>query len=272
MTIEVPGSPFRYIQNNVYAPEKNLAHSFAAQHALEIYRKKAIYSLIPKNGCSAMRYSLGIENGFITGPENYRWIHDNLYTFSADQRGLITAGYSFVILRCPYARVASAYLDKIVGNQVDAWALLPIYSTDEKAETLSFKRFVTILKNRGLLRSNIHWRPQSHFLVYSNYSDYFALEDFDTAIKTLKSKLGFEVHETRHLYQHGSDGLEKMEGNYSKTPAHKLAQLRREGKVPSHNALYTADIFDLVSTIFADDVALYQDKIGGDFTVQRPAE
>jgi len=168
--------------------------------------------------------------------------------------------------------VASAFLDKIVGNQIDIWALLPIYATDEKAETLSFKRFVGKLKNRGPLKSNIHWRPQSDFLVYSEYSDYFALEDFENAVSTLKRKLDFDVHETRHLYQHGSDGFERLEGDYSKSPAHKLAQLRREGKIPLYASLYTPEIFDWVSQIFAEYIELYKEKIGRAFSIARPAK
>ncbi len=267
MTINPPSQRFRHISTNPYAPEKNIRHHTAARHALELYRKKAIYSFIPKNACSTMRYSLGIENGFIQGPRHFRWIHDNTFTFSADLRALITAEYSFVILRCPFARVASAYLDKIVGNQVDIWNLLPIYATSEKAETVSFRRFVEILSNRGILRSNHHWQPQVDFLVYTHYSDYFALEDFEKAVNTLKRKIDFKVHDARELYGHDRHSLTSIDGRYSDTPAFEIADLRRKGQIPSIQSLYDSEIYEQVKTIFAEDIDLYTDKTGREVTV-----
>ena len=246
-----------------------MKHDFAVRFALELYRKKAIYSFIPKNACSTLRYSLGIENGFITGPKHFRWIHDNLHTFSADLRGLVTAEYSFTILRCPFDRLASCYLHKVVGSIWDVWSLVPPYATEEKPETITFRRFVEILDNSGILRSNMHWQPQIEFLVYKNYSDYFAVEQFDKAKKTLKEKIDFEIHETRHIYKHGRDDFEKLDGNYTDTPAYEIASMKREGKIPSTNSLYDPDIYDQVSEIFKADLKLYKNKIGLEFTVKR---
>ena len=45
----------------------NPFHAFAASHALRIFHTNAIYSFIPKNGCSTMRLSLAVANGCIEG-------------------------------------------------------------------------------------------------------------------------------------------------------------------------------------------------------------
>jgi len=267
MTIKPPKNRFKHIRQNPYAPEKNERHAFACRHALELYRKKAIYSFIPKNACSTLRFSLGIENGFIQGPKQFRWIHDNTFTFAADMRGLITAEYSFVVLRCPFSRLASAYLDKIVGNQIDIWNLLPIYATDEKAQTVSFRRFVELLENRGILHNNHHWQPQSTFLVYSEYSDYFSLENFEQAVKTLNQKIGFKVHDTRKLYGHDRHSLENVDGDFTDTPAHEIASLRRAGKIPSVRSLYDAKIYNQVRKLFYNDIEIYVEKTGRDPTI-----
>ena len=62
----MPSNPrlFRYTRGNLQALVQNAAHQFAAQHALSIYAADAIYSFIPKNACSTMRYTLAIANGW----------------------------------------------------------------------------------------------------------------------------------------------------------------------------------------------------------------
>jgi hypothetical protein len=107
----------RFPKRRHVALAKNAAHQFAARHALSIYGARAIYSFIPKNGCSTLRFSVACANGCIDGPSDIDWIHSNNLTFSATLHELVTAQYTFTVLRCPYSRLASVYLDKIVdGN------------------------------------------------------------------------------------------------------------------------------------------------------------
>ena len=47
---------------------QNVAHGFSAGYALSIYPSDSVYSSIPKNACSTMRYSRALENGAIEGP------------------------------------------------------------------------------------------------------------------------------------------------------------------------------------------------------------
>jgi hypothetical protein len=107
----------RYPKSSNVALARNAAHQFASRHALSIYGARAIYSFIPKNGCSTLRYTVARANGCIDGPSDINWIHSNNLSFSATLRELLTAQYTFVVLRCPYSRLASVFLDKIVdGN------------------------------------------------------------------------------------------------------------------------------------------------------------
>jgi len=81
------------------------AHQFAASHALSIYGARAIYTFIPKNGCSTMRLSLGIANGALTGPEDIDWIHSK----QPDLRRLARrAGHRRLHLRDPPRSVPAA--------------------------------------------------------------------------------------------------------------------------------------------------------------------
>ena len=64
-----------------------------------------------------MRLSLAFYNGCVDDTADFGWIHSNNATFRADLASLAGASYTFVILRCPYARLASGYLDKIVAGK-----------------------------------------------------------------------------------------------------------------------------------------------------------
>ena len=147
-----------------YGPlPNNPDHRFASSYALQFYASNAIYTFIPKNACSTLRLSLAIANGCIESTADFNWIHQNNQTFRADLPSLITASYTFTVLRCPYARLASVYLDKIVGRDLDAWNLLDLLKREIEIEALTFERFILSLTRPPIRRGNIHWRPQVDF-------------------------------------------------------------------------------------------------------------
>jgi len=53
------------------------------RHALKHFKTGTIYSFIPKNACSTMRFSLAIENGCLSENSDVNWIHLNNTTFNA---------------------------------------------------------------------------------------------------------------------------------------------------------------------------------------------
>ena len=97
--------------------DANKRHIFAARHALAIYSRKAICTYIPKNACSSLRYSIALMNGLIEGPEDIDWNQSNNKTFCASLAEILTAEYTFVVVRCPFARLASAFLDKAINEK-----------------------------------------------------------------------------------------------------------------------------------------------------------
>jgi hypothetical protein len=250
---------FAFSSDSIAVLSRNSAHVFAQKHALNLYSKNAIYTYIPKNACSTLRLSLAVANGCIDSDEEFEWIHQNNETFAASMSELIKAEYTFAFLRCPFRRIASVFLDKIIGKDKVAWSYYESIDKEIELDDITFSNFVRSLRSSRILNSNHHWRPQKDFLVYQQYDDYFCVEDMATAISTLKQKIKFSMFDAREKTRHGIDGYKLMNtDNYSKNRAMILFNMKkRHNKVPSYKALYSEELIEIVAAIYADDIALY---------------
>lgn len=251
----------RYSHGNLQALAQNAAHQFASQHALSIYTVDAVYSFIPKNACSTMRYTIAMVNGAIAGPKHFNWIHTNNLTFRSSLAELAKAKYTFVILRDPYRRIASCYLDKMVDQTTVAWIYHALTSYRTAPAMLTFREFVTNLKYR--LRGNEHWRPQVDFLVYEHYDDIFCLEAFSDAAAALRSRIGLDVQDARGLTKHGYEQFRPLDDDdhFADKPAHEIAALKRAGRIPRIAQLYDASLIAEVGQTYAADIAFYTKTI-----------
>jgi hypothetical protein len=253
----------RYAREEAVALKSNAAHGFAAQHALIHYPSGAVYSFIPKNACSTLRYSLARANNCISDPEDWVWIHPNNATFTATLPELVCAPFSFAILRCPHARLASVFLDKIVDKTPELWQLYQLTRDGFNPDTLTFRDFVTLLSEPEVQKSNIHWRPQIDFLVYETYTHVFALEQFGTAVTTVRDATGFEIYDARALTGHGTDGVTLTKrGCFADTPLHDLAAMKRDGQLPAHDRLYDDRLARQVASLYTSDLNIYAAHLG----------
>jgi hypothetical protein len=249
----------RHAKSSYVTLARNPQHQFAMQHALRIFHSRSVYSFIPKNACSTMRLSLAMENGCIPDADHIGWIHDNNTTFSADLESLLTAEYTFVILRSPFTRLASTYLDKITGRWPDMWNLLSIKGYAIDPDDLTFRKFVEMICRPGFLRANIHWRPQVDFLVYEEYDDYIRYEDFALAKERIERKADIRIVDARDKTRHGTDRYRLVhDQSFCDTKPYEIGSMRREGISPSHESLYDDAIRAVVAKSYAEDLKLYE--------------
>ncbi|MDE0950290.1 MAG: sulfotransferase family 2 domain-containing protein [Halioglobus sp.] len=256
---------FRYSRKNYGKLSANNQHSFAQRHALNIYSSDSIYSFIPKNACSTMRTSLAIANGCIKDNSDFNWIHQNNDTFTANLSELAKAKYSFAILRCPFSRLLSVYLDKIVDRNNAAWRYVDLHHKKIGLEDITFEFFVKSMCKKRIRDADIHWRPQINFLVYEEYDDYFAFEDFPKLTETLQDKIGLELVDARPLTKHGTDGYRKL----SKKEPYRLGPLellayKNGGAMPTLETMYNDELVACVERAYKSDIALYKRKVGSE--------
>ena len=233
----------------------NELYTFSLAYTLSIYPLDAVYTFIPKNACSTLRYSIAIANGFLGDISDINWIHDNNKTFMSTQREVSRASYTFVVLRCPYTRVASCFLDKIVDGELKF--------NDEMGNrlNLSFRDFLTAIKYQHRSERDEHWRNQSDFLHYERYDEYFSLESFSEAINSLGAR-GFTVYDTRAALKHDLSNMKRVDGDFSKMNEVELKKMKEEGCAPNYKSMFGDVEIDLVNDIYNDDINLYKSHFG----------
>ena len=132
----------RHARKGYAGLSNNSTYQFAIAHALSIYQASAIYTFIPKNACSTLRYSVARANGCIWSDDDIHWIHNNSAGFRSTLAELATAKYSFVVLRDPFRRIASCFLDKFVDRNIDAWRFVELAGYRINLESLTFRQFI----------------------------------------------------------------------------------------------------------------------------------
>ena len=234
---------------------ENSLHNWSSNYALSIYPINSVYTFIPKNACSTLRFSIAIANGFIKDLKDIQWIHNNNSTFRSSQREVSIASYTFVVLRCPYTRIASCFLDKVVDEVISF--------NDEmgKKVSLNFYEFLLHINSQQPSEREQHWRNQSDFLHYEKYDEYFSLELFSEAIASLAAH-GLKVHDTRESINHGISNLKTIDGDFSKMKAEQIKKMKEEGSAPNYKSMFSKVEIDLVNEIYKDDMNLYKSHFG----------
>ena len=243
---------------------ENAAFQFANNHAQHIYGSNSVYTYIPKVACSTMRFSIAKANGVLGNLKDINWINSNEQAFKPNLRELAQANFTFVILRNPYDRLASVFLDQIVERGVTAWKLQDTSNRSFEMGELSFSDFVNLIAAKPkLLNSDILLRPQSNFLIYEKYDKYFKFKDFENITKTLKQKISLDITDTRKALKHDASHLTmKEDAKHPKLSANDIFKMKLDGKCPSHKSLYNPALKTIVRKIYQRDFEVFESKFG----------
>jgi Sulfotransferase family len=250
--------------------------TFARRHTLHIPAKRAIATYIPKNACTTLRYSIAISNGRPEAAETITYVHSGMPEMLASKSDLANCTYAFILLRCPYRRIASAFLDKAVNEDSLAPSLFPlkrrlfhrsrpdtseagIASQHAKVMALTFAGFLALLRKCEPRRLNHHFSPQSNFLLKQGYNDYFALENLAEAEATLREKIDLRLVDRG---THGVSRRKKSDVDASTLTIAELLELRAAGYAPAYETLFTKATRRAVDAFYAKDLALYKKHFG----------
>lgn len=253
----------RHTQGSMVPLAKNAEYRFASKQALVHYRSGAVFTFIPKNACTSLRVSLALANGAIASTEDWTWVHDNNDTFSATLPDLARAPVTAVILRCPFQRLASAFLDKIVDRSRELWVLHRKSRDVIDPDSFTFRAFVDWIGKPGFFRADIHWRPQSDFLVYDRYDHVFGMHQIDTFAGVFEHTTGQPFIDARSFSGHTTSAYDPLDGsNHADTPLVDLLSAKARGHMPRAHSLFDSDIAARVARLYAADLTLYRTLVG----------
>jgi len=249
--------------------EENKDFRFAIKHTLYEPKTKCLASFIPKNGCTNLRYSFALANNLISSQEDIDWVHSNNQSMNASLENIQNSEYSFVILRNPYERLASAFWNKFIGSSEEG---LVDQSGDIfrnilnkgriNKEINSFKDFVNSLwEDPFLISRDSHLRYQTDFLLLSNYNKYFSLNDFKILQDTLLEKINLKIVDTRNFAKHTTFGYEeKPERYYGSCSIEKLAEIKSQKMSIKYKNFYDEEDSYRVAVLYYNDIVTYAEK------------
>lgn len=247
--------------------DKNKDFKFAMQHTLYAPYTKTLASFIPKNGCTSLRYSFAIANNIISGPEDLDWIHSNNQSMNASLENIQNFEYSFVILRNPYERLASAFWNKFIpSSQVDFidQSGKIFINLLNKGKINSFKDFVnTLWEDPMLISKDGHLRYQTDFLLLSNYDNYFSISDFKLLQKTLLDQVELKIIDTRDFTNHTTFGCKKKSDcYYGSHSIEELTKIKSQKMSINYINFYDEEDAYKITNLYYNDIVVYIEKTG----------
>ena len=242
---------------------ENARHAFALRHALAIHRAESIATFIPKNGSTSLRIAVATANGVAAGFDDATMVRSSpspSYA-QADLRDLARASFTFAIIRDPFERLSSAYLDKIVERRPEFW---PFYRSVRTAaldhpEKLTFRRFVELMGKPRNRKANPHWRPQVDFLVYRRYDLLIPLERLEEHRQLLCERATLELLPGGLETNYRNTRFENVDGAFADAQPETIRSMRfNDGRSPAHTAMYDDEMRELARECYEEDVALYR--------------
>jgi hypothetical protein len=230
-----------------------------------------IYCPIPKNASSSLKalcLLLEKEHDYekVLQPN---WLHSyanqhltlSRYSRAEAQAFLNDPRYfKFCIVRNPWSRLVSAYLDKFLQTPTLPWIAKEIdniyrYNGREPncQKSISFRQFVEYLAAAHGQAPNIHWRPQYHFLGAVQFHFMARFETLAEDFQVIKqvAKLPVDLpwrNQTAHkqAFAQAQDWADLYP-----------AELRGCATLPPYQKFYTPDLVEIVRQRYQTDIELF---------------
>jgi hypothetical protein len=247
--------------------------AFALRHMYVYPRLRIAYTYVPKNACSSFKGTFSRAQGWLADDAKSvhpmkpsRWLSGLVRYPAAEER--------IVVIRDPFDRIVSGYLNRFLMPRVDAsvdhamsTGLADLLPPGSNRGDVTFADFVEYLARTPSASLNEHWRPQSDFLIGS----YTRIIRFDHIAEdaAFLADRGLPLMNRRG---HSTSALRQDLGaGWGCRKARVLRRMRnRKGILPSPDSMYDDRLRAVVAERYAEDVDLFQ-SVRGTNSRTRPA-
>jgi tetratricopeptide (TPR) repeat protein len=231
---------------------------------------KLVYCSIPKNACTLFK-NIIVE--YSEDKSEYEKSNQNIHQFLISKRGKVStllscvrdSGYfKIVILRNPFSRLTSGYLDKFAKHiNPESFALDVIRDVQQflgleinVENSITFEQFIKYLARKKDYELNDHWRPQNNFVGSVKFDLVGQFENLNHVIDILQNNYGIRMK------KEGSEHATKYQDFSEKLPFHTMypRDLRNLEGMPKARQLYSAELEKIVRERYAKDIELYEKK------------
>ena len=143
----------------------------------------------------------------------------------------------FTVVRNPWTRTLSAFLDKIANGPHDKYGAIPGFGDNSKA---GFEAFIAFLSNGGL-QANHHWKPQNDALLLpaSHFQTICRLENLSDELPLALAKTGLSLPDPERLQQ--PHRIESQQHSKLTRASSKLQRYYSACSIKAVADLYSAD-------------------------------
>ncbi|MGB3511323.1 MAG: tetratricopeptide repeat protein [Microcoleaceae cyanobacterium] len=240
------------------------------------HKHKIIYCPIPKNACTLFK-TIMVEHSHYG--QKYKESSQDIHAFVGrndievrltDPSYMQNPDYfKFVILRNPFKRLVSAYLN-LIGKRVKpisfACNLVKDVYRDlgmkpDIYKSITFSQFIHYLVKTEDDRLNPHWRPQHTFLYLEGFQfDYIGqFENIAEVKKYVNKKFDLKINEDWLKYKRTHYSNYKSENKlHEKYPQELRGLIKKLGGFPKSEQFYTPELEAMVRQKYAEDIKIYE--------------
>ena len=264
--------------SQIYKREKRTINTrirdipFAFGHMYYCESQSLIATLIPKNASSFVKtlfawYDADEPEFDAAAKKAFSDIHNrfNGLLLVKNFQEIERAKQSFIILRCPYRRAVSGFIDKFVIAPEEAIFQGIIRTARKEIDSITFSDFVNAIKNSPDSWLDPHFRSQYSYVIFEKYDHFFCVEDSESLKGFLETKAPDALKVINELAPKGINKKQytttDVENAYSFT-VDKLRNLYiNENKIPSEKCFFNRIIIRNLSQRYSDDISYYKNNV-----------
>lgn len=168
--------------------------------------------------------------------------------------------FKFAIVRNPWNRLVSAYLNKFMQTSPKPFTLEVIKAvydrqnlTPDYDRSITFKQFIHYLVITEDKLLNGHWKPQYLFLGNNKFDFIGKFENLARDFQYIKQKLNLELDLEWANKTEKTGNMDALK-NYADYYPDSLRQLEQ---MPNYKSFYTPDLVELVRERYRNDVEMF---------------